>query len=184
MFTGSTTCWMFEVIQWKTENIIKRLKIRFLYSLWSYYTFSFEMNDNTLLQTESIKKDEAVCHSEWFKDRVFPESFQNCWSKVVESSNAWKVSFISFASPHPSHRLSLCRALMHYNMCSTLLVTGSINFHARHHCVTNLFDHIAPLFQVLSSFLTSPDTFTHLQSTAPGRDRGIHFSQKHQCSFL
>lgn len=33
------------------------------------------MNDNTLLQIESIKEDEAVFHSECFKDRLFPESF-------------------------------------------------------------------------------------------------------------
>lgn len=49
------------------------MKIRFLYSVWSYSTISFEMNDNTPLQIESIKKDEAVFHSGWFKGRLFPE---------------------------------------------------------------------------------------------------------------
>lgn len=75
MFTGSTTYWVLKVIQWKTEYyVVTRLKIRFFYSIWSYYTFSFEMPDNTLLQTESIKKDETVFHSR-FKGRLFPESF-------------------------------------------------------------------------------------------------------------
>lgn len=48
--------------------------MRFFYSIWSDYTFSFEINDNTPLQTESIRKDEAVFPSR-FKGRLFPESF-------------------------------------------------------------------------------------------------------------
>lgn len=36
--------------------------------------------------------------------------------------------------------------------------------HARHHCVMSWFNHIAPSFQGLSSFLTSRNTLTHLQN--------------------
>lgn len=68
---------------------------------------------------------------------------------------------------------------MYYSKCvQHFLFPGSINFHARHHCVMALFNHIAPLLQALSSFLTSPDTFTHLQSTVPGRAVEVFISVK------
>lgn len=97
---------------------LTRLIIMFI-QFGATYMFSFEKNDNILLQTESMKKDEAVFHSKWPKDRLFPDSFLNCRYKVVVSSKERTISFMSSASPQPSRRLSLCKALMHYNTCST-----------------------------------------------------------------
>lgn len=46
--------------------------------MWSYSRISFEMNDNTPLQIESIK-DEAVFHSGWFKGKLLPDSVLEPW---------------------------------------------------------------------------------------------------------
>lgn len=47
----------------------------------------------------------------------------------------------------------------------------------------SLFNHIAPLFRALSSFLTSPNTFNHAENWLPGREGVIYFSQNIQVAF-
>lgn len=132
------------------------------------------MNANTILQIVSIK-DKTLLYSTWLEGRLFPES-QSCLQQVAGNNDAQNVSFISFAGLDPSHSLSLFRTLMHCDLCSALSVTDGINVCARHHCAMSLFNHVVPVFQALSSFLTSPNTFTHLQNTVLGSSGDIYFN--------